>query len=95
MDPPVAAVGCGLCPHASPGVPLMDNAKAMVANNPFMLLMNPEVVLAAVERSEALAQLNRHMCRPLDKQLDGTLDSDSASNDDQAQTLAEGLSSAS
>jgi hypothetical protein len=35
--------------------------------NPFMLMLNPEVVLAAVEKSERLGQLNRHLCRPLDK----------------------------
>jgi hypothetical protein len=34
--------------------------------NPFMLLINPEVVLAAIENSEMLGQLNRKMCRPLD-----------------------------
>ena len=34
--------------------------------NPFMLLVNPEVVLAAVENSERLGKLNRKMCRPLD-----------------------------
>jgi hypothetical protein len=35
--------------------------------NPFMLMLNPEVVLAAVENSERLSQLNRHLCRPLDR----------------------------
>jgi len=35
--------------------------------NPFMLLLNPEIVLAAVENSERLSQLNRHLCRPLDR----------------------------
>lgn len=35
--------------------------------NPFMLLLNPEIVLAAVENSERLGQLNRHLCRPLDR----------------------------
>ncbi len=34
--------------------------------NPFMLLLHPEVVLAAVEKSERLGRLNRHLCRPLD-----------------------------
>ncbi len=36
-------------------------------HNPFMLMLNPEVVLAAVENSERLRQLNRHLCRPLDR----------------------------
>jgi hypothetical protein len=35
--------------------------------NPFMLMINPEVILAAVAKSERLSQLNRHMCRPLDR----------------------------
>jgi hypothetical protein len=35
--------------------------------NPFMLMLNPEVVLAAMEKSERLGQLNRHLCRPLDR----------------------------
>lgn len=37
--------------------------------NPFMLMINPEVVLAAVEKSERLSKLNRHLCRPLDRPL--------------------------
>jgi hypothetical protein len=39
------------------------------AFNPFMLMIEPEVVLAAVEKSERLGQLNRHLCRPLDRPL--------------------------
>jgi hypothetical protein len=35
--------------------------------NPFMLLLHPEVVVAAMEKSERLSQLNRHLCRPLDR----------------------------
>lgn len=35
--------------------------------NPFMLMIAPEVVLAAIENSERLGRLNRHMCRPLDR----------------------------
>jgi len=35
------------------------------ANNPFMLMLNPELVFAAMESSERLAQLNRHQCRSL------------------------------
>ena len=33
--------------------------------NPFMLMINPEVVFAAMEASERLGQLNRHPCRPI------------------------------
>jgi hypothetical protein len=35
--------------------------------NPFMLMISPEIVLAAIEKSERLGQLNRQMCRPLDR----------------------------
>lgn len=38
-----------------------------MAGNPFLLMLNPEVVLAAIEKSERLGQLNRRMCRPLDR----------------------------
>ncbi len=36
--------------------------------NPFMLMLQPEVVLAAIQNSERLERLNRHLCRPLDQQ---------------------------
>ena len=42
------------------------------ARNPFLLMINPEVVLAAVEKSERLGQLNRQLCRPLDRPLPTT-----------------------
>lgn len=44
--------------------------QTMIAN-PFQLMLNPEAVLAAVERSERLSQLNRHLCRPLDRPTPG------------------------
>jgi len=37
------------------------------ARNPFLLMISPEDVLAAVEKSERLGQLNRQLCRPLDR----------------------------
>lgn len=40
-----------------------------LARNPFLMMLNPEIVLAAVERSERLGQLNRHLCRPLDRPI--------------------------
>jgi hypothetical protein len=40
--------------------------------NPFLLMINPEVVLAAVEKSVRLSQLNRHLCRPLDRDVSPT-----------------------
>jgi hypothetical protein len=42
-------------------------ARSTARNNPFLLMLNPEIVLAAIEQSQDLAQLNRHTCRPLDK----------------------------
>lgn len=40
-----------------------------VAPNPFALMMTPDTVLQAVERSERLGSLQRRICRPLDKPL--------------------------
>lgn len=40
-----------------------------LVSNPFMMLLQPEVVLAAIEKSERLSGLNRHLCRPLDRQV--------------------------
>ena len=37
--------------------------------NPFMMRTVPEVILQAVERSERLNRLARHVCRPLDRPL--------------------------
>lgn len=37
--------------------------------NPFMMITDPEVILQAVERSERLNRLARHVCRPLDRPL--------------------------
>jgi hypothetical protein len=42
-------------------------AQTASQRNPFMLMMHPEIVLAAIEKSEHLGQLNRHLCRPLDR----------------------------
>jgi hypothetical protein len=38
-----------------------------VAANPFALMIAPEMVFAAIERSERLARLSSTICRPLDK----------------------------
>ena len=37
------------------------------AVNPFALLMDPEAVFRAIERSERLERLHSRICRPLDK----------------------------
>lgn len=40
-----------------------------ISLNPFSLMMEPEVVLQAMERSSALRSLSRRQLRPLDKPL--------------------------
>jgi hypothetical protein len=42
-------------------------AQQSEVHNPFLLMISPEVVLAAIENSERLGRLNRHLCRPLDR----------------------------
>jgi hypothetical protein len=37
--------------------------------NPFLMMMDPQVIIDAVERSQRLNQLERHVCRPLDRPL--------------------------
>jgi hypothetical protein len=39
------------------------------APNPFALMMNPEVIVQAMECSDRLSRLQRRICRPLDKPL--------------------------
>jgi hypothetical protein len=38
-------------------------------SNPFALMMDPERVVQAMERSERLARLQRRVCHPLDRPL--------------------------
>lgn len=38
-------------------------------SNPFALMLNPEAVFSAMERSERLGCLQARICRPLDKPL--------------------------
>ncbi len=40
-----------------------------ISLNPFSLMMEPELVLQAMERSKSLGALRRHQLRPLDKPL--------------------------
>ena len=42
---------------------------AQLALNPFSLMMEPELVLQTMERSQHLRGLRRHKLRPLDKPL--------------------------
>jgi hypothetical protein len=43
--------------------------QTQIAANPFMMMMSPEVVLSAMERSTRLNSLERRVCRPLDRPL--------------------------
>ncbi|MBI5717563.1 MAG: hypothetical protein HZC37_07745 [Burkholderiales bacterium] len=52
-------------------------------HNPFMLLVHPEAVFAAMEKSERLGRLNRHLCRPLDRPV-GPQTAPAASGEDEA-----------
>ena len=38
-----------------------------VSANPFALMIEPEVIFAAIERSDRLARLKSTICHPLDK----------------------------
>lgn len=42
-----------------------------LAANPFALMMTPEAVIEAVERSQRLSGLQRRICRPLDRPVLG------------------------
>lgn len=48
------------------GKPVRTNP---ISLNPFSLMMEPELVLQAMERSKSLRSLRRHQLRPLDKPL--------------------------
>ncbi len=48
------------------GKPVRTNP---ISLNPFSLMMEPELVLQAMERSKSLRSLRRHQLRPLNKPL--------------------------
>jgi hypothetical protein len=53
--------------------PFFSRSLAMTAShsrlNPFFLMLDPEVVISAMESSTALRGLRQRICRPLDKPL--------------------------
>jgi len=53
--------------------------------NPFMLLVQPEAVFAAVEKSERLNRLNRQLCRPLDRPVGPQAAAAPGTGDDEAE----------
>ena len=57
-------------------------AQTTPEHNPFMLLVHPEAVFAAVEKSERLGRLNSRMCRPLDRPVGGQPNPDAAGEDE-------------
>lgn len=61
------------------------------AAHPFALMMEPEAVVQAMERSDRLQRLQRRVCRPLDKPLiprtAGPVVDDLADTDDEADAL--------
>jgi hypothetical protein len=46
------------------------------AVNPFVLMVNPQAVFAAIENSDRLARLASRICRPLDRHQPGVTDGD-------------------
>ncbi|MCU0969532.1 MAG: hypothetical protein MUF03_12075 [Rubrivivax sp.] len=46
-------------------------AQQTPVTNPFQLMIDPQVVVRAIEQSEPLGSLKRRMCRPLDRPLLG------------------------
>ena len=51
--------------------------------NPFVLLMDPESVFRAIEKSERLGRLHSRVCRPLDRPLLPHAPSDESTGFDQ------------
>ncbi len=51
--------------------------------NPFALMMDPQSVLEAMERSERLNRLQSRICRPLDKPLIPLVNADAQASFDQ------------
>jgi hypothetical protein len=47
-------------------------SQTIPAGNPFLLMIEPEAIFARIEKSERLSQLNRQVCRPLDRPTPGT-----------------------
>jgi hypothetical protein len=51
------------------------------AANPFALMLEPEAVVLAMERSDRLGRLKSRICRPLDKPLIAHRDPDAQAHD--------------
>jgi len=57
--------------------------KQIAAANPFALLMDPQSIFRAIEKSERLERLHSRVCRPLDRPLLPHAGCDEASTFDQ------------
>ncbi len=55
--------------------------KQSIYANPFALMMDPQAVVEAMERSERLNRLQSRVCRPLDKPLIPLVSDETASFD--------------
>jgi len=53
--------------------------------NPFALMMDPQAVVEAMERSERLNRLQSRVCRPLDKPLIPMVDGEAEADDAEAE----------
>ncbi len=47
----------------------MRTQRQPLSANPFAMMMDPQAVVDAMQRSSRLGDLNRRVCRPLDKPL--------------------------
>lgn len=65
-----------------------------IAPNPFALMMEPEVVLAAMASSDRLARLKSRICRPLDKVATPCDGEDAAAGHPAVKAMAERTGSA-
>ena len=52
-----------------------------VAANPFVLMVNPQAVFAAIENSDRLARLTSRICRPLDRHAPALADGETANGE--------------
>lgn len=58
-----------------------------IAANPFALMIAPEAVFAAIERSDRLARLKSTICHPLDKPRPGQMPVDVKAFDEQVEAV--------
>ena len=56
--------------------------------NPFAMMLDPQAMIAQIERSERLEGLQRRVCRPLDKPVLGGADEAADGSADNAMFLA-------